>query len=423
MSLETAEPAELAEPAESAEPAERAEPAESAERAVAALVREHWASLLRSLIAFSGRVDLAEDALSSACERALAAWGKEMPSQPAAWIRRVAQRVLIDELRREHTLARQQHLVAREDSVEVIESASDAVDDRIEMLWLACNPALSAESRPLLALRFVLGVSTERLARMFLVSTATMAARITRAKKRAALAGFAVSSSREYPERSEDVARALSVAYAAAYFADDESSSDLVALVQQAAVHRPHPAINALDVLISLSHARRDARVAADGRLLTLAEQDRSQWHANEMTAALRRYTMLAPSAGYAEELRAYATIEAAHATAPDLDRTNWALIDAAHDRLAQLGDSPVDRLEHAAGRIISGRPLDRAEVDSLRHELPGHHRVLVVGAHLLRQEGEHAGADELLRQAIDLCEYEHEREALRRLLSVDTAE
>lgn len=100
----------------------------------------------------------------------------------------------------------------------------------------------------------------------------------------------------------------------------------------------------------------------------------------------------------------------------PDIEHTNWALIEAAHDRLAQLGDSPLDRLERVAGRAASGRPFARADVDRLRRELPDHHRVLVAGAHLLRQEGDHMGADDLLRRAIDLCEYEHERRALRHL-------
>lgn len=390
----------------------------SSDLAVAALVREHWASLLRSLILFSGRVDLAEDALSAACERALSAWSEQIPAYPVAWVRRVAQRILIDELRREQALERRRHLVAVEESVEAAEGAPNLIDDRVEMLWLACHPALGSESRPLLALRFVLGLPTERIARMFLVSTSTIAARITRAKKRAAQAGFAVTSSRDYPERAGDVARALSVAYAAAYFADDPSAGDLVALLQQTARSRSHPALHALDVLVSLTHARRDARIDAHGRLLTLAEQDRSLWHADEITAALRRYIALAPSHGYAEELRAYATIEAAHAVAPDIRHTNWALIDAAHDLLTQLGDSPLDRLERAAGRVASGRPVVRAEVDQLHHELPGHHRVLVLGAYLLRQEGDDPGADDLLRRAIDLCEYEHERQALRHLLS-----
>ncbi|WP_170206052.1 DUF6596 domain-containing protein [Klugiella xanthotipulae] len=391
---------------------------EGADQAVAALVREHWASLLRSLISFSGRVDLAEDALAAACERALSSWGGQTPAHPVAWIRRTAQRALIDELRHEQAFARRQHLVVTEESVEANESTLGMVDDRVEMLWLACHPALGSESRPLLALRFVFGLSTERIARMFLVSTSTMAARITRAKKRAALAGFALTSSREHPERADDVARAISVAYAAAYFASDESAADLVTLLHQTAGSRPHPALNALAVLISLTHARRDARIGADGRLLTLAEQDRSLWHVSEMTAALRQYTALSPSVGYAEELRAYATIEAAHAVAPDSERTNWRLIDAAHDRLAQLGDSPLDRLERAAGRAASGRPIARADVERLRRELPDHHRVLVVGAHLLRQEGDDLGADDLLRRAIELCEYEHERHALHHLLS-----
>ena len=386
-------------------------------QAVAALVREHWAPLLRSLTAFSGRVDLAEDALSTACERALAAWEDAPPQSPVAWVRRTAQRILIDALRREQALARRHHLLAAPHAVEAEECAQDPVDDRIDMLWLACHPALRAESRPLLALRFVLGVPTERLARMFLVPTPTMAARITRAKQRAARAGFALPSAQHTPERSADVARALSVAYTAAYFANDASATDLVTLIRQTAASHPHPALTALQVLVSFVHARRDARISADGRLLTLAEQDRSLWHADELAEALRQYTALAPGGGYAEELRGYATIEAAHAIAPDLERTDWGLIDAVFERLAQLGDSPLDRLSRVAGRAASGRPLARPDVDRLRRELPDHHRVLVIGAHLLRQEGDQAGSDALLRQAIELCPHEHERGAIRQLL------
>lgn len=389
-----------------------------ADHAVAALVREHWAPLLRSLIAFSGRADLAEDALATACERALTAWSEQVPSYPVAWIRRTARRALIDELRHEQAFARRQHLVATEESIDAEEVGPSVVDDRIELLWLACHPALGSESRPLLALRFVLGLPTDRIARMFLVSTPTMAARITRAKKRVTSSGFAITSSRDCPERAEDVARAISVAYTAAYFAGDESADDLVALLHQTALSRPHPALDALDVLVSLTHARRDARLSADGRLLTLAEQDRSMWRANEMTAALRRYTSLSPSTGYAEELRAYATIAAAHALALDIEHTDWSPIDAAHHRLAQLGDSPMDRLEQTAGRALSGRPIDRADVERLRRELPDHHRVLVVAAHLQRQEGDLEGADHLIRRAMELCEYEHERNALRHLIS-----
>ncbi|MFC4224340.1 DUF6596 domain-containing protein [Lysinibacter cavernae] len=389
-----------------------------ADQAVAALVREHWAPLLRSLIAFSGRVDLAEDALATACERAISSWAEQIPGHPVAWIRRTAQRALIDELRREQALVRRRHLIATDELVDAEEALPSDNDDRIELLWLACHPALGSESRPLLALRFVFGLLTERIARMFLVSTPTMAARITRAKRRVASAGFALTSSRDYPDRADDVARAISVAYAAAYFAGDDASDDLVTLLHQTARSRPHPALEALDVLVSLTHARRDARIGDDGRLLTLAEQDRSLWRVDEMTAALRRYSALPPSSGYAEELRAYATIAAAHALAPDIERTDWSLIDAAHRRLAQLGDSPLDRLDRAAGRAASGRPINRADVDRLRQELPDHHRVLVVAAHLHRQEGDEKAADELIRRAIELCEYEHERQALHHLLS-----
>lgn len=400
---------------------------EDAELAVAALVREHWAPLLRSLIEFSGRADLAEDALSTAFERALDAWGDEVPVHPVAWLRRVAQRALIDDLRREQALDRRLHLIATDDlaadfTEDLAEDlpgarASNTVDDRIQMLWLACHPVLRSESRPVLALRFVLGLPTARIARMFLVPTATMAARITRAKRRLAPAALVGASVEEYSKRAPDVARALSVAYTASYFAGDDSSDDLVALVRHVAQTHADPALAALDVLIALTHARRDARLSPDGRLLTLAEQDRALWRTDEITDALRRYTTLEASSGYAEELRAYATIAAAHALAPDSQRTDWTLIRAAHQRLAQLGDSPIDRLEWAAQRTAFGYPVDPAEIARLLRELPDHHRVLVVAAHLRRQEGDAEGADALLQRAIELCEYEHEAKALRYLL------
>lgn len=227
-----------------------------ADEAVAVLVRVHWAPLLRALMVFSGRADLAEDALATACERALGAWEAQMPANPVAWIRRAAERALIDELRRERTLQRQQHLIATEELKDAEEHVPSVIDGRIELLWLACHPALRSESRPLLALRFVLGLSTERIARMFLVSPSTMAARLTRAKRRVASAGFALTPSLDSPERAADVARAISVAYAASYHAGDASSDDLVALLHQTARSRHHPALNALDVLVSLTHAR-----------------------------------------------------------------------------------------------------------------------------------------------------------------------
>ncbi|TCK45762.1 RNA polymerase sigma-70 factor (ECF subfamily) [Leucobacter luti] len=381
-------------------------------------MREHWAPLLRSLILFSHRVDLAEDALAAACERALQAWSAQVPAHPVAWVRRTAQRALIDELRHEQAFTRRHHLIATDESVDARDAAPSVMDDRIELLWLACHPALGSESRSLLALRFVFGLSTERIARIFLVSTSTMAARITRAKKRVAADGFVLASSLEYPERAADVARAISAAYAASYFAGDDTSDDIIALLRQIVQLRPHPTLDALDVLVSLTHARRDARIDADGRLLTLAEQDRSKWRANEISAALRRYVTLQQSTGYAEELRAYATIEAAHALAPCIEQTDWSLIDAAHDRLTQLGHSPLDLLERTAGRAVSGRPLDPVDVERLSQELPDHHRVFVVAAHLRRQEGDEAGADTLIRQAIELCGSEHERRALLQLLN-----
>lgn len=348
-------------------------------------------------------------------------------------------------------------------------TASRTVDDRIELLWLACHPALAADVRPILALRFVLGLSTQRIASLFLVSSATLAARLTRAKKRVAVAGLSLGASHADPERANDVAHSLYLAYTAAYYSPDlDASADVVRLIHRSAAAVPHPALVALDVLATLSHARRFARhpradlgggasarrtsgagtsgagasgsdVSAAGEngrearganvsaadvsgvtqtFVTLAEQDRTLWRDDEIVAALRTYANLDPTTGFAEELRIMATIAAFHSVAPSHELTDWRAIDAAYAKLEALTASPVATLNRQAARALSGSHIDAAAVNRLQRELPHHHRVSLLASRLHLQVGDTPAARAALRTAIDQCESEHERETLRTQLA-----
>lgn len=385
--------------------------------ALTAAAREHWAPLLRQLTAYSGRIDLAEDALATAYARAAIAWPDQMPVNPAGWLYRTAQNALVDELRREQTAARHRHLVAHRE--EATAPASE-VDERLELLWLACHPALAPEVRPVLALRFVLGLPTASIAALFLVSESTLAARLTRAKRRVAAAGFALADApRDAPGRAEDVAQALHLAYTAAYLApDDEAADDIVRLIAHVAGLVEHPALEALTVLTALTHARRTARTSAAGTLLTLAEQDRSHWQHREITAALRRYARIEPQDGYAEELRLLASIAALHSVAPTSAATWWPAIDAAYAALESLTGSPVTMLNRQAARATAGSAVDPAALAQVTDALPGHHRVHVLAAHLHQHAGDTELAAAALRSAIDACTNPRERATLNSRLT-----
>lgn len=392
-------------------------------RTAGAALQQHWAPLLRMLTAHSGRFDLAEEALADAFEQAVRTWAENPPSNPAGWLFRAARNRIIDAIRSEQALSRRQHLLARAEAVEseaVVSSFRSDEDDRVELLWLACHPALAEEVRPILALRFVLGVDTARIATLFLVSTPTLAARLTRAKKRIATAGLATSNSsrrgnRPDPNRATDVAHALYLAYTAAYYATDhEVAGDVVALITIAAKAIDHPALWSLCALVTLTHARRFARNPHPTTLVTLRDQDRTLWRHDEIDAGLRVYTAIEPGSGFAEELRIMATIAALHCLAPSFEATDWSTIDRAYAKLETLTGSPFSMLSRQAARASAGSAIDPDAVAHLMVELPHHYRVQVLAAHLQLENDEPARARATLSAAIAQCPSAHEREALR---------
>ncbi len=400
--------------------------------------RTDWGRLLGQLMHRFGRPDLVEDALADAFAEAAAQWPSSgVPDSPVGWLRTVAYRRVVDALRREDTARAKGRLLA--DDAEPTAPQPDPsvpgheVDERLPLLFMATHPALAPEVRPALALRFVLGVPTADIARLFLVPQATMAARLTRAKARLARSGipFVVPDPAAWPERLDDVARAIYLAFTAGYAPSGgtdvvrvEESGEAVRLAELAADLLPgQPVLEALAALLRLQHARRDARVSPTGTPVRLEDQDRSRWRRDEIDAGLQRLTALTPTRGLAEELRLQALLAAFHDTAPSDAETDWSAIARTYARLEQLTGSPVVRLNRAVavGRAagpMAGLAVLRAAGD----QLPGHHRVALVRAELLRRDGQLQLAAAAYDDAIATCPEGAERQHIverRRSLAV----
>lgn len=361
-----------------------------------------WAQLLGRLIRHFRRPDLAEDALAEAFAHASVQWPHSgVPTNPQGWLATVAERRLLDALRRETRYAAPQFralVAARAPAVRPPPAPGENADERLPLLFMATHPALAEEVRPALALRFVLGVPTDTIARLFLVPVGTMTARLTRAKKRLAATGaaFEVPDFTAWPHRVDDVARSIYLSFTAGYApgADERvrvaDAGDAVRLAVLATDLLPRqPALAALAALLRLHHSRRDARFAPDGSLVLLAAQDRTRWRADEIADGLARLTALGATVGYPEELRLQALIAAFHATAATADQTDWTAIARTYRRLEQLTGSPIVRLNRAVavGEAL-GPEAGLHLLQAVGEQLPGHHRVALVRAELLLRDG-----------------------------------
>ncbi len=389
--------------------------------------RSDWGRLLGQLMHRFGRPDLVEDALADAFAEAASQWpASAVPTNPAGWLRTVAHRRIVDALRREHTARAKAHLLADDGAPAASPTkrpvVGTEVDERLPLLFMATHPALAAEVRPALALRFVIGVPTADIARLFLVPQPTMAARLTRAKARLATSGvpFVVPDRAAWPERLDDVARAIYLAFTAGYApaggADVvrvQESGEAVRLAELAADLMPRqPVLEALAALLRLQHARRDARTTDTGAPVRLADQDRDRWRRDEIDAGLRRLTALRPTRGLAEELRLQALVAAFHDTAPSYHQTDWAAIARTYARLEELTGSPVVRLNRAVAVGEAAGPMaGLAVLRSAADRLPGHHRVALVRAELLRRDGQLALAAAAYDDAIATCPAGAERQ------------
>lgn len=397
------------------------------------LWRDEWGRLLALLVRRTRRLDLAEDALAEAFEAA-ARWPAEaIPDNPAAWLLTTAQRRIIDRLRAEAMAARKQPLLAVE--LGGRNAPESDGDDLLRLALLAAHPALAAEAGAALTLRLVLGVSTPDIARLFLVSEATMAARLTRAKKKVVAAGvpLALPDPQALPGRLDTVARVAYLAFTAGYAPGSgpdvvraELAGEAIRLVRllraSSRAAATSPALVALQALMLLHHSRRDARVGAGGDPVLLPDQDRRRWRRdeiNEGSALLGTFTgttaIRVPGAVAADYLL-QALIALEHAKAARAADTDWVTIAGLYRQLDHLTGSAVVRLNRAvavaeAGEVTSALAL----LDPLDRTLGRSHRLHAVRADLLSRLGRTDDALAALRLAMQLCRSDAERVVLQR--------
>ncbi|GAA3803507.1 RNA polymerase sigma factor [Nocardioides panacisoli] len=397
----------------------------SVDTALEQALRDEWGRIVALLVAHFRRLDLAEDALADAFEAAARTWPETgVPANPAGWLLTTSRRRALDRLRSERVLARSMPLLEVEadlaqDAQRVLVDPGDELrDERLRLVLLCTHPRLSREAAAALTLRLVLGVPTPEVARLFLQSPATMAARLTRARKKLAGERLGVPSGSDLTDRVARVADVAYLAFTAGYApgtGPDVVRADLageaIRLVRALRSLLPYddPELDALQALMLLQHARRAARVSGD-RLVLLPDQDRSLWRQEEIGEAL---TLLAPLAvGAPAPYLLQALIAAEHAIAASAEDTAWDRIVARYDELLTLGDSPVVRLNRAVALAEARGP--EAGLDALAGlAVPGH-RLPAVRAQLLARTGDHAGARTAYDTAIALCANEVELAVLR---------
>jgi RNA polymerase sigma factor (sigma-70 family) len=389
------------------------------------LWREEWGRLLALLVAQYQRLDLAEDGLADAFEAAARTWARDgVPDNPAAWLLTAARRRTIDRLRAETTASRKRPVLAVEASLQeeaqrVMADAGEKVrDERLRLVLLCAHPTLAPESAAALTLRLVLGVSTADIARLFLVSTPTMAARLTRARKRLAGQRFDVPSGAELAERIDLAADIAYLAFTAAYAPASGHEVHRPELAEEAIrlarvireVAPPHAELDSLLALMLLQHSRRDARVDGDGELVLLVDQDRSRWHRTEIDEAIGLLTPLTSASPAPYLLQAL--IAAEHAISPSSADTAWPRIARHYAELEELTRSPVVRLNRAVAVAEAEGPLAGLSLlDGL--DLPGH-RLPGVRAELLLRAGRYDEARGAFDLALSRCDNEAERRHLR---------
>ena len=401
--------------------------------AVEQAYREHWGRLLALLTRLVGSLDAAEEALQDAYATALTAWERDgVPRRPDAWLLTAARHRARDRFRREATLARKLPLLAGPDVAAGPEAGADQMstipDERLRLLFTCCHPALAVEARVALTLRLLGGLTTAQIAHAFLVPEPTMAARITRAKKKIAAAAipYRVPPGAELPDRLAGVLAVLYLVFTEGHSATSggvpvrrDLCDEAIRLARVLTALMPdEPEAAGLLALMLLQHARRDARVDPAGRLVLLPDQDRSRWDAGQIAEglALLRRAASGPPGVYAVQ----AAIAAEHARAAAAADTDWGRIAALYAALEQLTGSPVVRLNRAvAVAEVDGPAAGLALLDGL--DLPGFHLLPATRADLLRRLDRPTEARAEYAAALTLAGNAADRDFLtRRLRALD---
>ena len=380
--------------------------------------------MLASLIGYFGDFDLAEEAAAEAFAIAAQRWASgAVPDNPGAWLVTTARHRAIDRLRRDRVLAAKLPLLVPERTQETAEDSvieSPIPDERLELVFMCCHPALAIEAQVALTLRAVGGLTTEEIARAFLVPAETMKRRLTRAKSKIKVAGipFAVPAGPRLPERLAAVLAVVYLIFNQGY-GDPEDRSGLAAEAIRlgrvlAALLPAEPEVLGLLALMLVHDARREARFAGQD-LVLLADQDRSRWDWRQVAEGrvLLDQALLRRSA----VRRGQYAVQAAIASLQAEERLDWLQIAALYGELADLTGSDVVRLNRAVAIAESeGAAAALAVVDGL--DLPDYQYWHSTRAELLRRLGRADEARAAYQRALDLARTTPERRFLERRIA-----
>jgi RNA polymerase sigma-70 factor (ECF subfamily) len=396
------------------------------------IFRTEHGRILATLIRLLGDIDVAEEALQEAFATAVEQWpAAGTPMNPAAWLVSTGRYKAIDRLRRRARLAQKQEEIARHIELSAEEEDAPVPEDQLRLIFTCCHPALATEAQVALTLRTLGGLSTEEIARAFLVPAPTMAQRLVRAKAkiRVARIPYEVPADDALAERLEAVMVVVYLVFNEGYSASfgprlvrHELCEQAVRLGRMLVELLPaHAEPKGLLALMLLHDSRRATRLDDSGDIVLLEDQDRTRWDRAQIDegAALVEATLRAggrPPGAYALQ----AAIAAIHAQAPTAAATDWRQIAALYGVLARVHPSPVIELNRAVAVAMSGEvEHGLALVDELDRggELAGYHRLPTAQAELLRRLGRHGEAVESYRRALAQVSNEVERKHLDRRL------
>ncbi|HUA28664.1 MAG TPA: sigma-70 family RNA polymerase sigma factor [Streptosporangiaceae bacterium] len=418
--------------------------------AVADAHRREWAFVLAATARVSRDIDVAEECVQDAYVAALDAWSRQgVPRNPGAWLTTTARRRALDAQRRDRTLRAKLPLLI-EPGTPGGSGGGDALgypanggaaarwpvadgdtepiaDDRLRLVFTCCHPALAREAQVALTLRLVCGLTTSEIAQAFLVQEPTMAARVTRAKKKIAAARipYRVPGPAELPDRLDAVLTVVHLLYTAGHTSSAGPSLVRADLVERAfglarmlrELMPDEREVRGLLALLLLTDARRKARAAPDGRLLLLEEQDRRLWDRYAIDEGSALVTgALRGSAGRPGRFGLQAAIAAVHAEAPSYGETDWRQVLGLYDELMRAWPTPVVALNRAvAHAMVAGPAAGLADIEDIERggRLAGYRYLPAAKADLLRRLGRTQDAASAYRAALALSGNEAERSFL----------